>query len=137
MQRIPRPRRYVSPVRLYALMPVLRFSYERGAYILRLIGETRGPVLRKDRRRAQATFTGPDRRAGAVDPIAAGGPVGGARRVDTISVRRVEPADGDGARRPAEAKPRAAGAKRSRSAGAEANPRRRQHGRQRPPRPRH
>ena len=51
MQKISRPRRYVSSLRLYAMLPALRYSHERGAYVLRLVGETRGPVLRKDRRR--------------------------------------------------------------------------------------
>jgi hypothetical protein len=108
MMSIGRPRRYVSAARLYAMFPVLRFSFERGAYVLRFVGESRGPVLRKDRRRRQQEFTGLDRRGGAVDPIRASRPQG--------SVRRIE-LDGGTARRPPTAT------------------RRRQHGRQRPPRP--
>jgi hypothetical protein len=125
MQSFGRPRQYVSAARLYAMFPLLRFSYERGAYVLRLFGETRGPVLRKDRRRQQQEFAGRDRRAGAVDLFAASRPTG--------SVRRIEP--GDVSHRGAEAAQattRAADTSRRR---AEASRRRRQHGRQRPPRP--
>ena len=107
MMSIGRPRQYVSAARLYAMFPVLRFSFERGAYVLRFVGESRGPVLRKDRRRHQQEFSGPDRRAGAVDPVLASRPQG--------SVRRIE-LDGGTARRPA-------------------TQRRRQHGQQRRPRP--
>jgi hypothetical protein len=99
------------------MLPVLRFSYERGAYVLRFVGETRGPVLRKDRRRRQLAFAWTDRRAGAVNPVAASRPMGSVRRIE-------EP------RATAEAPPRRA----ERTA---ATRRRRQHGRQRRPRPHH
>jgi hypothetical protein len=62
MQRIARPRRYVSPVLLYALFPFLRYSYDRSAYVLRFVGETKGPVLRRDRRSGQRDFRGDERR---------------------------------------------------------------------------
>jgi hypothetical protein len=81
MQSIGRPRQYVSSARLYAMFPLLRFSYERGAYILRFVGESRGPVLRKDRRRRQRELTGVDRRAGGVDLLASR-PVGNVRRIE-------------------------------------------------------
>ena len=70
MQSIGRPRQYVSAARLYAMFPLLRFSYERGAYVLRFVGESRGPVLRKDRRRRPAGVPGPDRRGGRGGPVA-------------------------------------------------------------------
>jgi len=138
MNSIGRPRQYVSPARLYAMFPVLRFSYERGAYVLRVVGETRGPVLRKNRRRGHKTFRGPDRRAGAVDPLLASRPMG--------NVRRIEPGD-DVGRGAVTAKPAAAAAhpppaprrvpntKRSRAAQTQATRRRRQGGRQQPPHP--
>jgi hypothetical protein len=129
MQSFGRPRRYVSPVRLYAMFPLLRFSYERGAYVLRFVGETRGPVLRKDRRRRRREFTGPDRRAGGLDLLASR-PTGGVRRIE---VSKHTAQDGNGATPRAQAAPRAPAAQR-RAAGASAS-RRRQHGRQRPPRP--
>ena len=120
MQRIARPRRYVSQAQLYAMLPILRYSDMRDAYILRFVGETHGPVLRKDRRRGQRDYTGPERResrpapkpsrAPLVDPVATSRPSGG--------VRVLGPAQ--------------AATRRS-----DATPRRRRHGRQRPPRPRH
>jgi hypothetical protein len=129
MTNIGRPRQYVSAARLYAMFPVLRFSYERGAYVLRFVGESRGPVLRKNQRRRQQEFTGPDRRAGAVDVSLALRPTG--------SVRRIEVAEAAPRRNGESAAPTpgAAKATRRRPEGAEANRRRRQHGRQRPPRP--
>lgn len=97
------------------MRPVLRYSYERGAYVLRLVGESHGPVLRKDRRRANGTYLGTERRAVVataplIDPVATSRPAGG--------VRVLGPAEAVAKRR-------------------DATPRRRQHGRQRPPRPRH
>jgi hypothetical protein len=130
MQSIGRPRQYVSPARLYAMFPVLRFSFERGAYVLRFVGESRGPVLRKDRRgRRQREFTGPDRRAGAVDPALASRPQG--------SVRRIEVADPTPRRGGESGTATGTGSKttRRRPERADANPRRRQHGRQRRQRP--
>jgi hypothetical protein len=129
MQSIGRPRQYVPAARLYAMFPLLRFSFERGAYVMRFVGETRGPVLRKDRRGGrQREFTGPDRRAGAVDPTPASRPQG--------SVARIEIADAT-PRRGAESSAAAGGGSttRRRPESAGANPRRRQHGRQRRQRP--
>ncbi len=135
MQSIGRPRQYVSAARLYAMYPLLRFSYERGAYVLRFVGETRGPVLRKDRRRRQLEFAGQDRRAGGVNPVLASRPLGG--------VRRIEPRDGraeaDGQAVAAPKAPiapiRVTNTKRTRAEQAQATRRRQQGGRQRPPRP--
>jgi hypothetical protein len=120
------------------MFPVLRFSYERGAYVLRVVGETRGPVLRKNRRRRQNTFRGADRRAGAVDPVLASRPIG--------NVRRIEPGDDVGrgavtakraaaAVQPPPAPNRVPNTKRSRAAQTQATRRRRQGGRQQPPHP--
>ena len=85
MQKIARLRRYVSPLKLYAMLPALRYSYERGAYVLRFVGETHGPVLRKDRRSGGLAYSGPERRlamdAPAVDPALASRPTGGVRVV--------------------------------------------------------
>ncbi|MHB1570525.1 MAG: hypothetical protein ACYCXW_02740 [Solirubrobacteraceae bacterium] len=61
--RVKRPRHYVSPALLAALRPCLRYSYGRSAYVLRVVGERRGPVLRPERRRNQRPFVGRDRRA--------------------------------------------------------------------------
>ena len=129
MTSIGRPRQYVSTARLYAMFPVLRFSYERGAYVLRFVGETRGPVLRKNQRRGQREFTGPDRRAGAVDVSLALRPTGSVRRIE-VAEAAPRP-DGESAADPAGT----GTTTRRRPEGAEANRRRRQHGRQRPPRP--
>jgi hypothetical protein len=130
MQSFGRPRQYVSAARLYAMFPLLRFSHERGAYVLRFVGETRGPVLRKDRRRRrQREFTGPDRREGGVD-LEASRPMGGVRRVN---VSKTTPGTTDATSR-AQAAPRASGATPRRTPSGPAS-RRRQHGRQRPPRP--
>jgi hypothetical protein len=130
MQSFGRPRRYVSAARLYAMFPVLRFSNERGAYVLRIVGETRGPVLRKDRRRRQVTFTGPDRREGGVDLLASR-PVGGVRRIE---VSKAAPGTTE-ATPHAQAGSRAPGATPHSADTGAATSRRRQNGRQRPPRP--
>jgi len=139
-----RPRQYVSAARLYAMFPLLRFSYERGAYVLRFVGETRGPVLRKDRRRRQQEFTGPDRREGGVDPVLASRPQGNVRRIEPAKPPRraaaqtkAEPTGrGSDAGRGADPA-RGADAARRPTEGSSPNRRRRQHGRQRPPRPHH
>ena len=63
MVRARRPRHYVSRATLLALRPLFRYSRSRDAYVLRVIGSTRGPVLRRERRRAQREHPGPERRA--------------------------------------------------------------------------
>ncbi len=60
-----RPRRYVRHVWLVMLGPLLRYSYQREAFVLRLVGRSAGPVLREDRRarrRPSARFDGVERR---------------------------------------------------------------------------
>jgi hypothetical protein len=131
MQRVGRPRQYVSAARLYAMFPALRFSYERGAYVLRFVGETRGPVLRKDRRRRKQEHAGPDRRAGGVDVVASSRPIGSVRRIEAAEAPRRGAVNAESA----EATTRSPEATRHRAEEAAAKRRRRQHGRQRPPRP--
>lgn len=53
MRTVPRPRRPVHPVVLAALRPALRYSYTREAYVLRAVGNTRGPVLVPRARQAE------------------------------------------------------------------------------------
>lgn len=62
MHTVQRPRRYVSPVTLTAMRPVLRYSSARDAFVLRVVGSHRGPVLRRERRTARAKYDGPERR---------------------------------------------------------------------------
>jgi hypothetical protein len=47
MRNAPRPRRELRPVILVALRPFLRYSTVRDAYVLRVIGNRWGPVLRR------------------------------------------------------------------------------------------
>ena len=51
----PRLRTYVGPGLLRLVRPFFRYSYFRDAYVLRLVGERYGPVLkvRSDRPRSQ------------------------------------------------------------------------------------
>ena len=63
MHTVQRPRKYVSPVALTAMRPVLRYSSARDAFVLRVVGGYRGPVLRRERRIAsRSEYDGPDRR---------------------------------------------------------------------------
>ena len=50
MLKAPRPRRYIRGTWITLMRPVLRYSETRDAYVLRLLGNSRGPVLRPDRR---------------------------------------------------------------------------------------
>jgi hypothetical protein len=45
-----RQRRYLPGWTLVPLRPLFRYSAARDAYVLRLVGNRRGPVLRRDRR---------------------------------------------------------------------------------------
>jgi hypothetical protein len=67
MQRTARPRHYVSRGVLFVLRPFLRYSYSRDAYVLQIIGERWGPVLREDLRRRQLDYAGNDRRDRVLD----------------------------------------------------------------------
>jgi len=59
-----RPRRYVSRHWLVALKPVVRYSATRDAFVLRAVGNSLGPVLRVDRRKARlADYSGAERRS--------------------------------------------------------------------------
>jgi hypothetical protein len=49
-----RNRRYVSRYLLILLTPLFRYSSARNAYVLRLVGRQRGPVLREERRRRRS-----------------------------------------------------------------------------------
>ena len=42
-----RERHYISPALLTALRPFFRYSESRDAYILRVVGTKRGPVLKE------------------------------------------------------------------------------------------
>jgi hypothetical protein len=66
MRQVKRPRRYISRHLLLLLRPALRYSSSRRAYVLRLVGNKTGPVLRLDRRTAhQRPAGGVDRRGRA------------------------------------------------------------------------
>ncbi len=60
-----RTRRYLAPHWLLLAKPVLRYSSTRDAFVLRLIGNSRGPVLRVDRRSrsGRQAFDGVERRS--------------------------------------------------------------------------
>jgi len=66
MVRTRRRRRYVSRFILLLLWPLLRYSSSRDAYVLRVIGGRRGPVLRQERRRVHGDYAGPERRRAGV-----------------------------------------------------------------------
>jgi hypothetical protein len=44
------------------MRPLLRHSVGRDAYVLRVVGNSLGPVVRVDRRARSGEFTGADRR---------------------------------------------------------------------------
>jgi hypothetical protein len=48
-----RPRRYLGKATLLLLRPVIRYSYPRDAYVLRVVGRHFGPVMRPERRRTR------------------------------------------------------------------------------------
>jgi hypothetical protein len=61
-----RPRRYLPRHWLLLLKPLFRYSTSRRAYVLRLVGEKTGPVLRPDRRaKRQPRVNARDRRGRA------------------------------------------------------------------------
>jgi hypothetical protein len=61
-----RQRRYIAPHWLLILRLALRYSASRDAFVLRAVGNQRGPVLRIDRRRRPQPFEGSDRRGASV-----------------------------------------------------------------------
>ena len=50
MRTVQRPRRFLGARRLFMLAPFFRYSYGRDAYVLRVVGDRVGPVLRRERR---------------------------------------------------------------------------------------
>ena len=62
MRKVARPRRYISRSLFTVIRPLLRHSVGRDAYVLRVIGNTYGPVLRVNRRARSGEFAGADRR---------------------------------------------------------------------------
>lgn len=63
MRTAVRPRRYVARHWLLLLRPIFRYSAGRDAFVLRLLGNVTGSVLRVDRRsRRRQSFEGIDRR---------------------------------------------------------------------------
>ncbi len=63
LRSIGRPRRYVAKHWLAILGPAFRYSVTRDAFILRVVGQSVGPVLREDRReRRSQQFDGVERR---------------------------------------------------------------------------
>lgn len=61
--RTERPRHYVSPLLLRVLLPLVRYSTSRNAYVLRGVGRRFGPVLRP--RLSDVLAHDPQRRATA------------------------------------------------------------------------
>jgi hypothetical protein len=58
-----RPRRYLARPLFAIVRPLFRRSTGRDAYVLRVVGNSFGPVIRPDRRRAGVeSFKGTDRR---------------------------------------------------------------------------
>jgi hypothetical protein len=63
MRTQPRPRHYLPAHWLAVLRPVLRYSANRDAYLLRGIGDRMGPVFRLERRgRGRPSYGGEERR---------------------------------------------------------------------------
>jgi hypothetical protein len=60
--RVHRRRRYLPRSAVVVLLPALRYSATRDAYVLRVVGNKLGPVLREERRARALSFNGPDRR---------------------------------------------------------------------------
>ncbi len=63
MRSVPRPRHYLARHWILLARPALRWSVTREAFVLRGVGNSWGPVLRPDRRRASnVRWDGPERR---------------------------------------------------------------------------
>jgi hypothetical protein len=52
---------------LMLLRPMFRYSLSRDAYVMRVIGNTSGPVLRRERRHRTREYAGPERRHLAIN----------------------------------------------------------------------
>lgn len=61
-----RPRRYLARHWLEILRPAFRYSTTRDAYVLRVVGNSKGPVLRVDRRRRRVPYDGAERRSAQI-----------------------------------------------------------------------
>jgi hypothetical protein len=57
-----RSRHYVARSTLILVRPLFRYSRTRDAYVLRFVGNSSGPVLRRNRRHAQREHLGAERR---------------------------------------------------------------------------
>jgi hypothetical protein len=57
-----RPRHYLPAALLTVTRPLFRYSSTRDAFVLRIAHGKTGPVLKRERRRAEGPFTGPERR---------------------------------------------------------------------------
>jgi len=69
MRTLKRPRRYVDRQWIELARPLLRYSASRDAYILRLVGQRWGPVLRIERRyETPRPFEGVERRRSLARP---------------------------------------------------------------------
>jgi hypothetical protein len=66
MRTVRRPRRYVDRQWIELARPLLRYSGSRDAFVLRLVGQKWGPVLRVERRYQglSKAFDGVERRGG-------------------------------------------------------------------------
>ncbi len=63
VSRVARPRRYLPRPVFLALRPLLRYSLGRDAYVLHVIGNSVGPVVREERRRGRGrSYAGAERR---------------------------------------------------------------------------
>ena len=62
MRTVKRPRRYLDENWIALLRPLFRYSEHRDAYVLRVVGRQRGPVLKVERRHGGPLFAGPERR---------------------------------------------------------------------------
>jgi hypothetical protein len=62
MARAQRRRHYVSGAVLALVTPLFRYSQTRDAYVLRVVGNSHGPVLRRERRSARRDYQGTERR---------------------------------------------------------------------------
>jgi hypothetical protein len=72
--RTPRVRHYVPAPVLTVTRPLFRYSATRDAFVLRIAHGRSGPVLKRERRRNQDPYKGPERRADRLSQAVTGGP---------------------------------------------------------------